>query len=75
MLNPIFPKQFDNTYRGHWLGLALFVLIIALKALQGFESIASTHDIMVGADGIPVDSFSPAAASEEIGRASCRERV
>jgi hypothetical protein len=64
MLNRIFPKQFDNTYRGHWLGLVLFVLIIALKAIQGFNSMVLTHTIMVGADGIPVDSFSPVAAGE-----------
>ena len=64
MLDRIFPRQFDNAYRGHWLGLVLFVLIIALKAIQGFNSIVWTHTTMVGADGIPVDSFSPVAASE-----------
>jgi hypothetical protein len=64
MLERIFPKQFDNIYRGHWLGLVLFVPIVALKAIQGFNSIIWTHDIMVGADGIPVDSFTPVAAGE-----------
>ncbi|HSC19014.1 MAG TPA: hypothetical protein VLC74_08880 [Rhizomicrobium sp.] len=64
MFERIFPSQFDNRYRGHWLGLALFVLILALKALQGFNSIVWTHRVMVSADGIPVDSFSPVAASE-----------
>ncbi len=64
MIARIFPKQFDNTYRGHWLGLALFVLIVAVKALQGFESMIFTHKTMVGADGIPVDTFGPVAASE-----------
>jgi hypothetical protein len=64
MLSRIFPKQFDNTYRGHWLGLVLFVPMMALKAIQGFNSIVRTHDIMVGADGIPVDSFAPVAAGE-----------
>jgi hypothetical protein len=64
MLERIFPRQFDNAYRGHWLGLALFVLIVALKALQGVNSMILTHRTMVGADGIPVDSFGPVAASE-----------
>jgi len=64
MLDRIFPTQFDNRYRGHWLGLGLFVLIVALKALQGFNSMVWTHQVMVSADGIPVDSFGPAAASE-----------
>ncbi|MBV8798191.1 MAG: hypothetical protein JO208_00040 [Alphaproteobacteria bacterium] len=64
MLSRMFPRAFDNTYRGHWLGLVLFVLIIAVKALQGFNSMIRTHQIMTGADGIPVDSFSPVAAAE-----------
>jgi hypothetical protein len=64
MLERIFPKQFDNTYRGHRLGLLLFVPIMALKAVQGFNSVVWTHKVMVSADGIPVDSFAPAAAGE-----------
>jgi hypothetical protein len=66
MLERIFPKQFDNIYRGHWLGLALFVLVLALKALQGIESIVQTEHTMVSADGIPLAAFSPVAASEAI---------
>lgn len=64
MIDRIFPPRFDNVYRGHWLGLALFVPIIAVKALQGFNSIIWTHRVMVSADGIPVDSFGPVAAGE-----------
>jgi hypothetical protein len=64
MLDRLFPKQFDNVYRGHWLGLVLFALVLAVKALQGFNSIVRTHDIMTGADGIPVDTFTPLAAAE-----------
>jgi hypothetical protein len=63
MLNRIFPRQFDNDYRGHWLGIALFILVIALKAVQGVNSIMMTHQVMTTADGIPVDSYGPAAAA------------
>jgi hypothetical protein len=63
MLNRIFPRQFDNDYRGHWLGIALFILVIALKAVQGVNSILMTHQVMTTADGIPVDSYGPAAAA------------
>jgi len=63
MLNRIFPRQFDNDYRGHWLGIALFILVIALKALQGGNSIVMTHQVMTGADGIPVDTYGPVAAA------------
>src|SRR5947209_1500726 len=66
MLNRIFPKQFDNTYRGHWLALVLFVLIVALRAVQGFNSLIWTQQIMESADGIPVGTFGPVAASEAI---------
>ena len=63
MLNRIFPRQFDNDHRGHWLGIALFILVIALKAMQGVNSIIMTHQVMTTADGIPVDSYGPAAAA------------
>lgn len=66
MLHRIFPRQFDNTYRGHWLGLALFVLVIAVKALQGIMCVVRTEHTMITADGIPLGSFSPVAASEAI---------
>ncbi|HEX3944449.1 MAG TPA: hypothetical protein VHW69_10210 [Rhizomicrobium sp.] len=66
MLDRIFPRQFDNRYRGHWLGLALFVLVLIVKALQGVNSIIWTREIMAGADGIPIDTFSAAAADSAI---------
>jgi len=66
MLNRIFPKQFDNRYRGHWLGLALFVVVLIVKALQGMNSIIWTREIMAGADGIPIDTFGAVAASNAI---------
>ena len=66
MLHRIFPRQFDNAYRGHWLGLVLFAMVIAVKALQGVMSIVRTEHTMITADGIPLHSFSAAAASVSI---------
>src|ERR1051326_5686738 len=66
MLNRIFPRQFDNDYRGHWLGIALFILVIALKAMQGVNSIIMTHQVMTTADGIPVDSYRSEEHTSEI---------
>jgi hypothetical protein len=63
MLSRIFPKAFDNSYRGHWLGLALFGIVILLKAIQGVNSIIMTRKVMIGADGIPLDSFNPIAVN------------
>lgn len=43
MFDRLFPKQFDNLYRGHWLGLVLFMLVVTVKALQGIVSLLSTQ--------------------------------
>ena len=62
MLNRIFPKQFDNTYRGHWLAIVIFALLVILRAAMGFNSIAMTHLVATNADGIPLDSYGAACA-------------
>jgi hypothetical protein len=59
MLARIFPEQFDNAYRGHWLGLLLFVLINFGKAGQGIRSIFSTQEIATGPDGISLAGLTP----------------
>jgi hypothetical protein len=64
MLGRIFPKQFDNDYRGLWLGIAIFVAVTAIKALQGVMSMVNTRNTAINADGIPLDSFSLAAQQE-----------
>jgi hypothetical protein len=63
MLNRIFPKQFDNSYRGNWLGLVLFVLVIVLRTAQGINSMVITRSVITGADAIPLDTFSQPAAN------------
>ena len=67
MLSRIFPRQFDNIYRGHWLGLWLFVAVMFVKGLQGVNSIVTTRQVMTTADGIPLDSFNAVAAQAAIG--------
>lgn len=66
MFSRIFPKVFDNQYRGHWLGLVLFIAVILVKALQGLESLVFTHSTMTVADGIPVDTFGVVAANNAV---------
>ncbi len=63
ILSRIFPKQFDNTYRGHWLGLWLLVPIALVKATQGVNSIINTREVAMKADGIPLESFDGPAAT------------
>lgn len=67
MLERIFPRVADNRYRGHWLGIGCLVIVALLKGAQGVVVIVNTHDTLIGADGIPVDTFAPAAAATAIG--------
>ena len=50
MLGRLFPKQMDNTYRGHWLGMWLFVPIVLLELVIGTNSIINTRSVATGAD-------------------------
>lgn len=66
MLSRIFPKQFDNDYRGSWLAIWIFVPVVLLKATQGVNSIIMTRRVMAGADGIPIDSYDAAGAEAAV---------
>ncbi|MFY9825609.1 MAG: hypothetical protein WAM82_29820 [Thermoanaerobaculia bacterium] len=60
MLNPILPQQVDNTYRGHKLALWLLGLLVLMKVGIGLNSIFNGHFVASSADGIPLDTFTPA---------------
>jgi hypothetical protein len=62
MFNQLFPQRIDNTYRGHQLALWLFGLIVLMKTAMSVNSIFLGHKIATSADGIPLDTFPPAAA-------------
>jgi hypothetical protein len=62
MFNQLFPQRVDNTYRGHKLALWLFGLIVLMKTAMSVNSIFLGHKIATSADGIPLDTFPPAAA-------------
>jgi hypothetical protein len=62
MFERLFPKQLDNKFRGYRLAIWLFVPIILLKTVIGVNSILMTRQIASSADGIPLDSYSAAAA-------------
>lgn len=64
LLERLFPRQVDNRFDGHRSALWLLGLLVALKLVVGLNSIFNTESVAAGADGIPLDSFAPAAASE-----------
>lgn len=62
MLNQFLPRQVDNTYRGHKLALWLFAVLALIRSVIGFNCIFIGRDVASSADGIPLDTFPPAAA-------------
>lgn len=68
MFSRLFPRVIDNVYQGHVLALWLFVPIVLLKMVMGFNVSGlnpwiSSRYILQTADGVPVDSFSAYGAS------------
>jgi hypothetical protein len=64
----LFPRQVDNSYRGHVLAIWLFVPLVLSKLFQGanvaglFGS-GSSRRILEGVDRVPVSGFPAEAAS------------
>ena len=62
MLETLLPRRLDNEYRGSKVALWLFGLVVAMKSTQSpaiiFHGYATARD----ADGIPLDSYTPAVA-------------
>ena len=62
MYSQLLPQRIDNTYRGHKLALWLFGLLVLIKTAMSVNSIFLGHKVATSADGIPLDTFPPAAA-------------
>jgi len=61
MLRRIFPKQFDNDYRGYRLAIWLLIPVVLAKLAMGTNSLVNTRLVAMSADGIPLDSYSAGA--------------
>jgi len=61
MLQRLLPRQVDNSFRGLRPALWLLGLLIAVKLAMSLNSIVNTAAVAGGADGIPLESFGPAA--------------
>src|SRR5579859_2744885 len=57
----VFPRQIDNNFRGYRLAIWLLGFYALIKILQGTVSVFNTASTAIGADGIPLDTFSQAA--------------
>ncbi len=62
MFSRIFPRQLDNAYGGHRLAIWMLAAIVIVRLIQGVNSTLLSRFLAVSADGIPLYSYSPAAA-------------
>ena len=62
MLDGLLPRRLDNEYQGSRSALWLFGLVVAMKSAQSLAIILNGYPTARDADGIPLDSFTPAAA-------------
>lgn len=62
MFSKLFPQPIDNTYHGYKAALWLFGLVVAMRIVQSVLIIFNGYSVAKDADGIPLDTFPPAAA-------------
>ena len=58
----VLPPAIDNRYRGKTIALWVFGLLVLLKVGMSVGSIFNGRKVAQNADGVPLDSYSPAAA-------------
>jgi hypothetical protein len=62
MFSKLLAQLVDNTYSGRQLALWLFAVVVAAKTLQCVLVIFNGSYVLRGADGIPLDTYTPAGA-------------
>ena len=62
MFNRLRPQRVDNAYRGTKLALWFFALVVLMKLGISLGSIFNGYAAANSADGIPLDTFTPAGA-------------
>ena len=66
LLDRLLPRPIDNTYSGSKIALWLFGLIVLVQILQSVMAVVNGHSIMQSADGIPLETYPPAAAQTAV---------
>lgn len=62
MLDRLLPSPASFTYRGHRVALWLAAFLVLFRAAIGVRAVFDGHYVAAIADGIPIDSYAPAAA-------------
>jgi hypothetical protein len=64
MFGRLFPRQFDNAYRGHGLALLILGVLLLLRMVQTGLGVVDPELVIRGPDGILFDTFNaPAQAA------------
>ena len=61
MFDRLLPRSIDNTYRGFRVALWIFGALLLLRITMSVNCIFNGYSVATTADGIPLDSFTPAA--------------
>jgi hypothetical protein len=62
VIDRLFPRIIDNQYRGARAALWMLGVIVLLKGLMGANSFLNGRHVAMRADGIALDTFTPAGA-------------
>lgn len=62
MFEKIFPKQFDNAFRGHFLAVWLFGFAMLMELAMAVNSLLNTRTVAASADAIPLDRYTNGGA-------------
>jgi hypothetical protein len=62
MFRQLFPERLDNEYKGSTIAPWLLGAVLLVKTLQSLVSIFLGATVASGADGIPLNSYTPAGA-------------
>lgn len=62
MTSPLLPRRADNDYRGRKVALWIFGLVVFVKLVMGTNTTFNGRSVASTADGIPLDTYPPAAA-------------
>lgn len=61
MIERLLPERLDNNYQGRKLALWIFGLVVFLRAVQSVMIIFNGYNTARNADGIPLETYPPAA--------------
>lgn len=66
MLAQLLPPHADNAYRGQKTALGFFAVVIFMRTTMSLNGIFNSYEVARKADGIPLDTYTTAAAQSVV---------